>query len=77
MGHRSDLTRAARLSVAPMMDWTDRHCRYMHRLFSKQTLLYTEMVTSPALVRGGALHLLDHDTSVSYTHLTLPTNREV
>ncbi|MCF7747461.1 tRNA dihydrouridine(20/20a) synthase DusA [Sulfitobacter sp. M39] len=63
MGHRSDLTRAARLSVAPMMDWTDRHCRYMHRLFSKQTLLYTEMVTSPALVRGGALHLLDHDTS--------------
>ena len=60
---KSDICRSARLSVAPMMDWTDRHCRYMHRLFSKQTLLYTEMVTSPALVRGGALHLLDHDTS--------------
>jgi len=44
-----------------MMDWTDRHCRYLHRLFSSQTLLYTEMVTSPALVRGGALHLLDFD----------------
>ncbi|MCG7492557.1 tRNA dihydrouridine(20/20a) synthase DusA [Thalassobius sp. Cn5-15] len=42
-----------------MMDWTDRHCRYLHRLLSRETLLYTEMVTSPALVRGGALHLLD------------------
>ncbi|MDV4145503.1 tRNA dihydrouridine(20/20a) synthase DusA [Shimia sp. FJ5] len=52
---------AARLSVAPMMDWTDRHCRYFHRLMSRETLLYTEMVTSPALVRGGALHLLDYN----------------
>lgn len=52
--------KAARLSVAPMMDWTDRHCRYLHRLLSRQTLLYTEMVTAPALVRGGALHLLEH-----------------
>lgn len=43
-----------------MMDWTDRHCRYLHRLLSGQTLLYTEMVTAPALVRGGALHLLDY-----------------
>lgn len=51
---------AARLSVAPMMDWTDRHCRYLHRLISSRALLYTEMVTAPALVRGGALHLLDH-----------------
>lgn len=52
-------TKAARLSVAPMMDWTDRHCRYLHRLLSRRALLYTEMVTAPALVRGGALHLLD------------------
>jgi len=51
--------RAARLSVAPMMDWTDRHCRYLHRLLSRETLLYTEMVTSAALVRGGALRLLE------------------
>ncbi|RME18636.1 MAG: tRNA dihydrouridine(20/20a) synthase DusA [Alphaproteobacteria bacterium] len=51
--------RAARLSVAPMMDWTDRHCRYFHRLMSREALLYTEMVTAPALVRGGAGHLLD------------------
>lgn len=43
-----------------MMDWTDRHCRYLHRLLSRNALLYTEMVTAPALVRGGALHLLDH-----------------
>lgn len=42
------------------MDWTDRHCRYFHRLLSKETLLFTEMVTAPALVRGGALHLLDY-----------------
>ena len=53
-------TEAARLSTAPMMDWTDRHCRYLHRQLSRHVLLYTEMVTSPAVVRGGALHLLDH-----------------
>ncbi|NNF90009.1 MAG: tRNA dihydrouridine(20/20a) synthase DusA, partial [Boseongicola sp.] len=52
---------AARLSVAPMMDWTDRHCRHLHRLMSRRTLLYTEMVTAPALVRGGARHLLRFD----------------
>lgn len=51
----------ARLSCAPMMDWTDRHCRYLHRLLSRQTLLYTEMVTSAALVRGGAVHLLQYN----------------
>ena len=55
----SKVRQAARLSVAPMMDWTDRHCRYLHRLLSREALLYTEMVTAPALVRGGALHLLD------------------
>lgn len=44
-----------------MMDWTDRHCRYLHRLMSSRTLLYTEMVTAPALVRGGAHHLLRFD----------------
>lgn len=41
-----------RLSVAPMMDWTDRHCRYLHRLLSRHALLYTEMVTTGALVHG-------------------------
>ncbi len=57
----TNLDENARLSVAPMMDWTDRHCRYLHRQLSKHVLLYTEMVTAPALVRGGALHLLEHD----------------
>ena len=57
----SNVTRPApRLSVAPMMDWTDRHCRYLHRQLSRETLLYTEMVTSAALVRGGAGHLLEY-----------------
>jgi tRNA-dihydrouridine synthase A len=46
------------LSVAPMMDWTDRHCRYFHRLLSRHALLYTEMVTTGALVHGDvARHL--------------------
>ncbi len=40
------------LSVAPMMDWTDRHCRYFHRLLTRQALLYTEMVTTGALMHG-------------------------
>ncbi|MDH6594891.1 tRNA-dihydrouridine synthase A [Variovorax sp. TBS-050B] len=40
------------LSVAPMMDWTDRHCRYLHRLLSRHALLYTEMVTTGALIHG-------------------------
>ncbi len=43
-----------------MMDWTDRHCRFLHRLLSKHALLYTEMITAPALVRGQALHLLEY-----------------
>ena len=50
---------ASRLAVAPMMDWTDRHCRYLHRQLSRHALLYTEMVTAPALVQGAALHLLE------------------
>lgn len=41
-----------RLSVAPMMDWSDHHCRYFWRLLSKQALLYTEMVTTGALIHG-------------------------
>ncbi len=43
-----------------MMDWTDSLCRQFHRKLSRQALLYTEMVTSAALVRGNARHLLDH-----------------
>lgn len=43
-----------------MMDWTDRHCRYFHRLLSPHARLYTEMVTSAALVRGNQIRLLEH-----------------
>ena len=43
---------AQRFSIAPMLDWTDRHCRYFHRLMSRQTLLYTEMVTTGAIIHG-------------------------
>ena len=47
-----------RLSVAPMMDWSDRHCRFFHRLLSQHALLYTEMVTTGALIHGDvARHL--------------------
>ncbi|WP_084739601.1 tRNA dihydrouridine(20/20a) synthase DusA [Frigidibacter mobilis] len=50
-----------RLSVAPMMDWTDRHCRFFHRQLSRHTLLYTEMVTAPAILHGPRARLLDFD----------------
>ncbi len=43
---------ANRFSIAPMLDWTDRHCRYFHRLLTKETLLYTEMVTTGAIIHG-------------------------
>ncbi len=47
------------MSVAPMMDWTDRHCRYFHRLMSRHALLYTEMMTTGALVHGNVPRHLD------------------
>jgi tRNA-dihydrouridine synthase A len=50
-----------RLCVAPMMDWTDRHCRFFHRLFAPHALLYTEMLVAAAILRGDALRLLEHD----------------
>ncbi len=51
IGERA-VQREYRLSIAPMMDWTDRHCRYFHRLLTKNALLYTEMVTTGALLHG-------------------------
>lgn len=47
-----------RFSVAPMMDWTDRHCRSFHRILTRRTLLYTEMVTTGALIHGPRERLL-------------------
>lgn len=48
-----------RFSIAPMMDWSDTHCRYFWRLLSKQALLYTEMVTTGALLHGDKRRFLD------------------
>jgi tRNA-dihydrouridine synthase A len=48
-----------KLSIAPMMDWTDKHCRYFHRLLTQHTLLYTEMVTTGALLHGDVPRHLD------------------
>ena len=44
-----------------MMDWTDRHCRYFHRIFSRRAVLYSEMVTAPAVIHGNRAHLLGFD----------------
>ena len=70
MGFRSDLVDMYRkplenkdkiLSVAPMMDWTDRHCRFLHRLLTRRALLYTEMVVADAAIHGERTRLLGFD----------------
>ncbi len=50
------------LAVAPMIDWTDRHCRYFHRLLTKKALLYTEMVVDQALLHGDVARLLAYSS---------------
>lgn len=50
-------------SVAPMMKWTDRHCRFFFRILSKKALLYTEMITSNALLNGNRKQLLSYDST--------------
>ena len=54
---------AHRLSVAPMMDWTDRHCRYFHRQMTRRAMLYTEMVTAPAVIHGPRDRLLGYSAA--------------
>ena len=56
-------TNASTIAVAPMMERTDRHCRYLLRLISPGTRLYTEMITAAALVHGGRLRLLEFHPS--------------
>jgi tRNA-dihydrouridine synthase A len=58
---RATGTGAWRFCVAPMMDWTDRHCRYFLRLISRRARLYTEMITAPALAHGDVPRHLDFD----------------
>lgn len=60
-----------RFCVAPMMGWTDRHCRYFHRLLSRRAVLYTEMVGTEALLRGDAARLLAHHPAESPVALQL------
>src|SRR6187200_3742904 len=55
--------RYRRFAVAPMMDWTDRHCRFFHRLLTRRALLYTEMITTGAVLHGNRTRLLAYDSS--------------
>src|SRR3974377_246254 len=50
-----------RFCIAPMMEWTDRHCRFFHRLLTRRALIYTEMLTTGAVLRGDRARLLDFD----------------
>ena len=50
-----------RFSIAPMMEWTDRHCRFFHRLLTRRARLYTEMITTGAVLRGDRARLLGFD----------------
>jgi len=50
-----------RFAIAPMMEWTDRHCRFFHRLLTRRALIYTEMLTTGAVLRGDRTRLLGYD----------------
>jgi tRNA-dihydrouridine synthase A len=52
-----------KFSIAPMMEWTDRHCRFFHRLLTRRALLYTEMVTTGAVLHGDRARLIGFDPS--------------
>lgn len=55
--------RPHRFCIAPMMDWTDRHCRFFHRLLTRRALIYTEMITTGAVLRGDRARLLAFDSA--------------
>src|SRR5437763_4422758 len=50
-----------KFNIAPMMEWTDRHCRFFHRLLTRHALIYTEMITTAAVLRGNRARLLEYD----------------
>jgi tRNA-dihydrouridine synthase A len=56
-------SRSRRFCIAPMMDWTDRHCRFFHRLLTRRALLYTEMLTTGAVLHGDRARLLRFDAA--------------
>jgi len=73
IGFSADFSREKidrRVSVAPMMDWTDRHCRFFLRGFSPTVLLYTEMINARALVRGDRATCLYREVTVVITDWT-------
>ncbi|HEY1544519.1 MAG TPA: tRNA dihydrouridine(20/20a) synthase DusA [Xanthobacteraceae bacterium] len=57
----SGQTGSHRFCIAPMMDWTDRHCRFFHRLLTRRALIYTEMITTGAVLHGDRARLLGFD----------------
>ena len=58
-----------RFCVAPMMEWTDRHCRFFHRLLTRRVLLYTEMVTTGAVLHGDRNRLIGFDPEIGRAHV--------
>jgi tRNA-dihydrouridine synthase A len=59
----TSVTPAHRFSVAPMMEWTDRHCRFFHRLLTRRSLIYTEMITTGAVLHGDRARLMAYDAA--------------
>jgi tRNA-dihydrouridine synthase A len=59
---KSRKTLSRRFCVAPMMEWTDRHCRFFHRLLTRRALIYTEMLTTGAVLHGDRSRLLGFDS---------------
>ena len=66
---------AHRFSIAPMLDWTDRHCRYFLRQLSRHTLLYTEMVTTGAIIHGKGDYLAYSEEEAAAIRLRWRTAR--
>ncbi len=63
MTEKLDMQMCSQISIAPMMDWTDRHCRYFMRLLNPSALLYTEMITAAAIHHGDATRFLKHNSA--------------
>jgi tRNA-dihydrouridine synthase A len=68
-GEMNDLDR--KFAIAPMMDWTDRHCRFFHRLLTRRALLYSEMITTGAVIHGDRARLLASDPAEQQVALQL------
>ncbi len=71
MYHKALKNKDKIFSIAPMMDWTDRHCRFFHRVLSKHALLYSEMIVADAVIRGDRDYLLNGCGEVSHVALQL------